>query len=672
MAQNLEKIKKRYDELCDLIIKYNYHYYNLNAPLVDDSEYDALMQELAVIEKEYPSVKRDDSPAARVGGFASETFSPVRHDPPMLSLGNITSEQELADFDSRCRKNLGAGDIIYSMELKYDGLAVEVVYENARLKQGSTRGDGEVGEDVTANLRTIGALPAILSSAAGLDYLSVRGEVFMRHDEFERLNRLREERGEPVFANPRNASAGSLRQLDPAITRERNLDVVFYAAGRVSGALSIPDQGALFETLPLLGIPVGSHFRVGTLDAVREFYGRWLEERHTLDFDIDGVVVKVNDFRVRERLGATSKAPRWAAAWKFPAREAITELESVDFQVGRSGIITPVANLRPINIGGVIVKRATLHNFKEVERLGVRSGDKIRVIRAGDVIPKVVEKVGEAGRQAGAGIVPPLRCPSCGSALQQEEIYLRCVNPKCESKRLEMFKFFVSKYGMDMEFFGPELVARLYKKGKISSLADFYRIDREALLGLERMGEKLADKILESINARRHVPLSRLLQSLGIRNVGEHIARVIAAQARSLKRLYAMSVEDLMKIREVGPGVAESVYNFLHDDKNMRLVKEMQDSGLAVEDEPVAQPVESAVAGKTFVVTGALSRLTRKEAEDIITRLGGRAAGSVSGKTDYVVAGSSAGSKLDKALELGVPVLSEEDFIAMIGGDIDA
>jgi DNA ligase (NAD+) len=672
MPANLEKINKRYNKLCDLIIKYNYHYYNLDAPLVDDSEYDSLMRELVELEKKHPSIRRDDSPAGTVGGFVSATFSEVRHDPPMLSLGNISSERELDLFASRCIKNLGAaGELIFSAELKYDGLAVEVVYEDGRLKQGSTRGNGEVGEDVTANLLTIAKVPARLSRGFNIGYLSVRGEVFMRHDEFDRLNRLREERDEPVFANPRNASAGSLRQLDPKITEERNLDVVFYAAGRVSGDISLPDQKALFELLPRAGIPVSPYFSQGSIDSIREFYLHWLNDRHTLDFDIDGIVVKVSDFKLRERLGATSKAPRWAVAWKFPAREAVTMLASVDFQVGRTGIITPVANLKPINIGGVIVKRATLHNFKEVERLGVRIGDTIKIIRAGDVIPKVVEVVRKDAQTKGTDILPPRRCPSCGSELRQEEIYLRCVNQDCESKRLEMFKFFVSKDGMDIEYFGPELVARLYGSGRLSSLADFYRFDKDMLIGLERMGDKLADKILSGINARRRVPLSRFLQSMGIRNVGGHVAGVIAEHVKSLDKLFGMSVDELMEIREVGPGVAESVYDFMHDEKNAKLIRDMLDSGLVVELENVEKAGKSAVNGRTFVVTGTLSRFTRKEAEDIIKKLGGRAAGSVSGKTDYLVAGDSPGSKFDRAHELGITVLTEQEFISMIGEGFD-
>ncbi len=669
MARKKNDIAKRYNELCDLILEYNRHYYELSAPLVDDAEYDRLMQELIDIEAGHPDLRREDSPAARVGGFVSATYSEVPHDPPMLSLGNIFTEEELADFDARCRKAAG-GELLYSMELKYDGLAVEVVYEKGKLRQGSTRGNGEAGEDVTRNLATIRAVPRVLTGAAP-EYLSARGEVFMRHGEFERLNRSRAENDEPPFANPRNAASGSLRQLDPAVTAERSLDAVFYAVGRVSDDLPLPDQQSLFTRLPALGIPVSPRAAVGTVEKIKEYYGYWLENRHTLDFDIDGVVIKVNDFALRDRMGVTSKAPRWSVAWKFPAREAVTGLESVDFQVGRTGIITPVANLHPINIGGVIVKRATLHNFKEIGRLDVRIGDRVKIIRAGDVIPKVIEVVRHDGEARGAGIIPPKQCPSCGEDLRQEDIYLRCVNPSCESKRLEVLKFFVSRDGMDIEFFGPELVARLYDAGRLNTIADFYKITKDILMGLDRMGDRLADKVLDSINARRRVPLSRFLQSLGIRNVGNHVASVIAARVRSLDRLCGMSADELMEIHEVGPGVAESVHGFFHDAANRELIDDMLGSGLVVEEEEAAAPTDSPVSGKTFVVTGTLSRYSRQEAEEIIKKLGGRAAGSVSGKTDYVVTGESPGSKLDKARSLGVKVLSEEEFMTLTGESPD-
>ncbi len=669
MARKKDDIAKRYNELCDLISEYNRHYYELSAPLVDDAEYDRLMAELAGIEAKHPELKRADSPAAKVGGYASATFSEVPHDPPMLSLGNIFTDEELADFDARCRK-AAEGEPLYSMELKYDGLAVEVVYEKGKLKQGSTRGSGEVGEDVTRNLATIRAVPRALRGDAP-DYISVRGEVFMRHGEFDRLNASRAERGEPAFANPRNAASGSLRQLDPAVTAERSLDAVFYAVGRVSADLPMPDQRSLFEGLPGLGLPVSPQAAVGTVEQIKEYYAYWLENRHTLDFDIDGIVVKANDFALRERMGVTTKAPRWAVAWKFPAREAVTGLESVDFQVGRTGIITPVANLHPINIGGVIVKRATLHNFREVERLDARIGDRVRIIRAGDVIPKVIEVVRHGNAARGDAIMPPERCPSCGEGLLREDIYLRCVNPSCESKRMEALKFFVSKDGMDVEYFGPELVQRLYDAGRLTTIADFYKITRDDLMGLDRMGEKLADKVLDSINARRRVPLSRFLQSLGIRNVGGHVASVIAGRVRSLGRLRVMGVDDLMEIHEVGPGVAESVYGYFHDEKNLALVDDMAGAGLVVEEEEAAADTGSPLSGRTFVVTGTLSRFSRQEAEDIIKKLGGRAAGSVSARTDYVVAGESAGSKLDRARSLGVKVIGEDEFITMIGKKTD-
>jgi DNA ligase (NAD+) len=657
-------MQKRYDELCDLINRYNRHYYDLDAPLVDDAEYDRLMRELVDIEQKNPGIRREDSPASLVGGFVSPAFSEAPHDPPMLSLGNIFSAEELDDFDARCRKAAGAEEgLLYSMELKFDGLAVEAVYEKGRFVKGSTRGNGDVGEDVTRNMATVRAIPSSLAPPYPA-YLSVRGEVYMKLEGFEKLNAARAAEDEPVFANPRNAAAGSLRQLDPGVTASRPLDAVFYALGRVSDDLPVPDQKALFEALPRLGVPVSRQAAIGTVAEVRDFYAHWLESRHTLDFDIDGVVVKVNDFALRERMGATSKAPRWAVAWKFPAREAVTVLESVDCQVGRTGIVTPVANLHPINIGGVIVKRATLHNFKEVERLDARIGDTVKVIRSGDVIPKVIEVTSHAG---GAAIEPPEQCPSCGSRLRQEDIYVRCVNPACGAKLLEGLNFFVSKDGMDIEYVGPELVARLHAAGRLNTVADFYKITGESLLDLERMGDKLADKILGSINARRRVPLSRFLQSLGIRNVGGHVAGVIAEHVVSLKALAAMGVDELMRIREVGPGVAESVHGFFHDDANRALVEDLLASGLEVEDEKVERAPETPVKGKTFVVTGTLGRFSRQEAEAIIKRLGGRAAGSVSGKTDYVLAGESPGSKLDKARELGVKVIDEEEFIRMTG-----
>lgn len=655
---------ERYGELAALIEKYNYHYYELDAPLVDDAEYDALAAELASLERDHPELKTADSPTGRVGGFAPKAFSEVRHDPHMLSLGNVFSDDDLREFHERCVKALGASDIEYSFELKFDGLAVEVVYLGGSYAQGSTRGDGEKGEDVTANLATVKSLPRVLPGGAP-ERLSVRGEVFLRHDEFERLNAEREAAGEAPFANPRNAAAGSLRQLDPRVTEGRRLDLALYGTGTIAGGLAISSQREMFDLFRRFGLPVSEHVGFGGIGEVGEFYRRWKDRRHELDFDIDGVVVKINDFALRERLGATSKAPRWATAWKFPAREALTVLVSVDAQVGRTGVVTPVGNLHPINIGGVVVKRATLHNFDEVRRLGLMIGDSVKVIRAGDVIPKVVEVLADRRPGDARVIEPPERCPACGHALSKEEIYIRCVNPSCAGKALESLKFFVSKDAMDIEFFGPELVQRLYDAGKLATIAGFFSLTREDLLAMERMGEKLADKILESINARRSVSLSHFLKSLGIRNVGEHLAKVVARAVGSLDALFTITADELMRIPEVGPGVAESISEFFGDPAQRALIGSMRAAGLEIADEPLPERGAAAIQGKTFVFTGRLEKLTREDAERMVESRGGRAAGSVSKKTDYVVAGEAAGSKLEKAKSLGVAIISEDDFIAM-------
>ncbi|HOO71195.1 MAG TPA: NAD-dependent DNA ligase LigA [Spirochaetota bacterium] len=659
-------IRKRYDELVDLIKEYNRHYYDLDSPAVDDATYDELLKELIDIETGYPDIVRKDSPSGRVGGEVSAAFFEVSHDPPMQSLGNVFDWDELREFHSRCLKGTGRGGLVYTAELKYDGLAVEVFYREGKMVQGATRGNGLTGEDVTANLATIRAIPGNLGGGAPPGFLAVRGEVYMRQSEFERINAGREEKGESLFANPRNAAAGSLRQLDPAVTAQRELDAVFYGIGKIEGAPSIATQEELFGYFEKTGIPGPPRWIIGSIDRVRDFYLHWLENRHTLDFDIDGVVVKVDDFSLRDMLGSTSKAPRWATAWKFPAKEGITVLDSVDFQVGRTGIITPVANLRPLNIGGVVVKRASLHNFSEIRRLGVRIGDTVKVIRAGDVIPKVTEVHSSGG---GEMIIPPERCPSCSSELKREDIYLRCVNQGCRAKNLEVLKFFVSKDGMDIEFFGPELIQRLYLAGKLSGPADFFRLTKEGLLAVERMGDKIADKILESIDSRRRVPLSRFLKSLGIRNVGDHLAKVIAQHISSLQNLYTISRDDLMKIHEVGPGVADSVYDFFHSERSLSQIRAMLELGIVVEDEKREQSGTGLIAGRTFVFTGTLETMGRTEAEELVERHGGRASSSVSKKTDYVVAGESSGSKLEKARALGVAVLSEKEFIELVGRD---
>ncbi|MCU0846060.1 MAG: NAD-dependent DNA ligase LigA [Spirochaetes bacterium] len=663
-------IRKRYNELLALIEKYNYHYYTLDAPLVDDASYDELMRELVSMENGNPELKNHDSPTSRVGDVVSSSFAEVHHDPPMLSLGNVFSDAELSEFDARIRKILEIEEsIVYSVELKFDGLAVELLYEDGRLIRGSTRGNGEIGEDVTANLSTLRAIPERLGGDAVPESLTVRGEVYMTHHEFERINRRREEGGEQLFANPRNAAAGSLRQLNPRVTAERELSIALYGIGKISGGPALPDQQTMFQFFKKTGLPCPENADIGGLVKIREFYDYWVRNRHSLGYDIDGVVVKVNDFKMREKIGSTSKAPRWAVAWKFPAREAITVLNSVDYQVGRTGVITPVGNLDPINIGGVLVKRATLHNFDEIARLDLRIGDTVKVIRAGDVIPKVLAVLAESRTGAERPIETPEKCPSCGSALNREEIYVRCVNDDCEAKLQERLRFFVSRDGLDIEFFGPELVQRLYDAGSVRSVADILRLRAAELLAVERMGEKLAEKILASIEKRKMIPLSFFLRALGIRNVGEHVAKVLARSVGSLERLFDISADELMAIDEIGTGVAESVMEFFRSQENRKLIEEMLAAGLVVTGELVETRVIEGVAGKSFVFTGTLEGMSRTEAEALVERLGGRAAGSVSKKTDYVVAGGEAGSKLDKARQLGVRVLTEDEFQKLIGGE---
>ena len=660
-----KKIINHYNELIKLIEKYNYSYYNLDKPLVDDSQYDLLMQDLIDIEKKYPDIKAENSPSQKVAGFASETFSDAEHNPPMLSLGNVFTEEELIDFDERCKKNLSIEkDILYCGELKFDGLAVEAIYENGKFVKGSTRGNGVIGEDITANLATLKDLPLTLKGNIPA-FLSVRGEVFLTHSEFDRLNKLKESIGESQFANPRNAAAGSLRQLNPEITAERELKIIFYSLGKIEADRQISNQKDMLEYLSDLELPVSDKIDFGDIKKMQMFYNYWIQNRYNLDFDIDGIVVKVTDFEYRDKLGATSKSPRWAAAWKFPAKEAITVLDSVDFQVGRTGLITPVANLHPINIGGVLVKRATLHNFNEIKRLDIKIGDSIKVKRAGDVIPKVVDVIIEKRPADAKNIKTPEKCPSCGSKLIQEEIYIRCINPGCEAIKVETLKFFVSKNAMDIEAFGPELVLRLYNEHIIKSISDIFKLTKDDLLKVDRMGDKLAEKILSAIEKRKIISLSFFLRSLGIRNVGDHLAKVIAKEVRNIKKLFEISKEDLSKIYEIGPEVAESVYSFFNNKDSVRLINEILNSGVIIEDEMLEDLGIDSIKNKNFVFTGTLKQLSRKDAEDFVEKHGGRASGSVSKNTDFLVAGEAPGSKFNKAIKLGINIISEQDFLSM-------
>lgn len=667
---NFKIIKKKYDDIIKQIEKYNHHYYVLNKPAVDDATYDEQMLELLEIERRYPEIKGEGSPTQRVGEDVSTTFSKIKHDPPMLSLSNIFSENDLYEFDHRCKKSLNTNeDITYFIELKFDGLAVEVIYEDGILTQGSTRGNGILGENITTNLTTLEDIPSTLKGDCIPHFLSMRGEVFMKHPEFERLNRNKEKNGEKPFANPRNAAAGSLRQLNPTITADRDLNAVFYEIGKISSDFPIKNQISLYESLKDIGIPLSKHFDYGNIEKIKKFYFSWVGNRHKLNFDIDGIVIKLNDFELRAKMGTTSKAPKWSTAWKFAAKEAITILKSVDYQVGRTGLITPVANLQPINIGGILVKRATLHNFDEIKRLDLKIGDAVRVKRAGDVIPKIINVLYERRTANAVDITIPKRCPSCGDELHKEEIYRRCKNPKCEKKILVTLKFFVSKNAMDIEYFGPELILKLYKAKKIKSIADIYKLSKYDLLHVERMGEKMAEKIFSSIVKRKTIPLSHFLKSLGIRNVGDHIAKVVAKSVIKFDNLFTIEIEDLMDIHEVGREAAESIYEFFHNVNTTTIIEEILKAGVNVVNEIIEKKSMDKIFGKIFVFTGSLNKFSRKEAENLVERFGGKASSSISKKTDFLVTGESPGSKYEKAKSLGVTIISEKEFTGMTGDD---
>jgi len=669
MAEDLEKIQKRIEELREEIRKHDYHYYVLNQPTVSDAEYDRLFRELQELEERYPQFVTPDSPTQRVGAPPAEEFRPVRHAVPMLSLQNCFTEEEFLDWDRRVRRLLGGGKPVYVCEPKLDGLSVELVYEDGIFTVGSTRGDGYVGEDVTRNLRTIRQLPLKLLPAGGTvpRLIEVRGEVYMEKEAFRRLNEERAESGEPPFANPRNAAAGSLRQLDPGITARRPLKAVFYALGRVEG-ISIRSQEELLTTLSKLGFPVNPLWRrCETPEEAIDFYHELLEKREELPYEADGCVVKVNDFAQRELLGEVSRAPRWAIAFKFPAEEATTRVLDIVVQVGRTGALTPVALLSPVEVSGVTVSRATLHNEDEVRRKDVRVGDWVVVRRAGEVIPEVVRSIPERRTGEEREFRMPGRCPVCGGAVVRlpGEVVHRCENLSCPARIKESIRHFASRRAADIEGLGEKLVDQLVDKGLVRRISDLYHLTKEQLASLERMGEKSAQNLLDQLERSKGMSLARLIYALGIRYVGERVAEVLAEHFDSIEALANADYEDLVVIPEIGPRIAQSSVDFFSSEDNRRLIEELRAVGI----DPRAPTVERErpLSGKTFVFTGKLSSLTREESRRLVEELGGKVASSVSRRVDYVVVGEASGSKLDRARELGIPTLTEEEFRGLIG-----
>lgn len=667
-----EEIKRRAEALRRIITEANTHYYLNDSPTISDAEYDALFRELESLEAAHPELITQDSPTQRVGApNKNVTFSPVTHREPMLSLANAMDLEELREFDERTKKALGtAEEIEYLAEYKFDGLAVELVYEDGVLVLGSTRGDGYTGENVTNNLRTIASIPHRLKNLpSGLKKLEVRGEVIIRVADFETLNIKRVANNEPPFANPRNAAAGSLRQLDSAITATRPLG--FYAYGLLAERPLVDTEFGLMEMLKNLGLPVQDDLLTSFgIERVRQYFSTLEAKRDSLPFEIDGIVIKVNSLASQEKLGMRSRTPRFAVALKFPPREAFTKLLDITVQVGRTGILTPVAELEPVNLSGVIVKRATLHNQDEIDRKDIRIGDTVVVRRQGDVIPAVVSVITEKRTGQERKFSLPAKCPVCGSPAVKEseqDVALRCSNAHCPAKLIERLKHFVSRLAFDIDSLGEKLLEQLIDKGLIQGPADIFKLRKEQLVELERMGEKSADNLILAINASKKIELNRFIYALGIRHVGERTAKLLATAAGSVERLQTMTREELEQIDEIGPKVSEAIVEFFSDSSEQETVSELLSHGVRPHSPERVQAIGDKFAGETVVLTGTLSSMSREEAKALVESEGGKVTDSVSKLTTLLVAGEKAGSKLKKATSLGVAVIDEDEFRKRLG-----
>ena len=669
------KTAERAARLRAALEQHNYRYYVEDAPTISDAEYDALFRELEAIEREYPLLASADSPTQRVGGQPVSAFEPVTHRVPMLSIGNAFSAEEAEGFDRRVREALGVDAVEYEAEPKFDGLAVSLAYERGTLKGGGTRGDGYTGENVTANLKTIGAIPLRLGDGASVPpYIEVRGEVLMLKRDFERLNAAQAARGEKTFVNPRNAAAGALRQLDPKMTAKRKLTFFAYGIGAVEWAprqRPPATQSALLELLTALHFPVNKERAVVRgIAGLLKYYRRIGDRRESLPYQIDGVVYKVNDLAQQQRLGFVSRAPRFALAHKFAAEEMPTEVVGIEVQVGRTGALTPVAKLKPVFVGGVTVTNATLHNEDEVRRKDVRIGDTVIVRRAGDVIPEVVRVLTEKRPKNAREFVMPRKCPECGSAVVRlpDEAVARCSGGLvCPAQRRGSLLHFASRRAMDIEGLGDRLVDQLVEGGIVHTPADLYRLGIAALAELERMADKSAANVVAAIDRSRKTTLARFIYALGARHVGEETAKDLARHFGRLDALMAADEAALLEVEDVGPVLAESIHQFFAEKHNREVIAQLRAAGVHwPEGEPQRAP-GGKLQSLTFVLTGTLPTLSRDEAKDLIESQGGKVAGSVSKKTSYVVAGADPGSKLDRAAELGVPIIDEQGLKAMAG-----
>jgi len=662
--------QQRYIELCEEINRHNQLYYNQDQPEISDAEYDALFRELQETEAAFPEIITPDSPSQKVGAPVAEKFTPSPHAVPMLSLKNAKNAGEFHDFDTSIRKNFLArsDELKYACEMKMDGVAIELTYEGGKLTKASTRGDGFIGEDITENIKTIKDIPHTLTAPCP-EMLDVRGEIYIDLADFQSLNRAQEEAGDKAFANPRNAAAGSLRQLDAKVTAQRPLRIFCYGVGRMQG-VKTATQVETLELLHKLGLRVNLEETTCATgaEAVIKTFQQLQERRDALPFEIDGVVVKVNETALQEELGMVSRSPRWAIALKFPPRQEQTIVENIGLQVGRTGAITPVAHLKPVVVSGVTVSRASLHNWDEIERLDLRIGDHVIVERAGDVIPDVVKVLTEKRTGSEQSIPLPAECPECNFPVHKSpgEVVPRCKNPHCPAQAIERMKHFVSRDAMDIESLGEKQLTQLINSGKLTDVAGLYLLCKEDMFAMDRMGDALAEKLVLSIAASKAQPLSRLLFGLGIRHVGKNTAKILARRFASPDELAKCTFDQLITIHEIGNKVAQSIVDYFGNPEKILLLKKLHQAGVKPQAEVVTQQ-DGPLTGKIFVITGTLSKWSRKEAEELVEKAGGRAAGSVSKKTDYVLAGENAGSKLAKAEKLGVEVLDEAAFAQLVG-----
>lgn len=661
-------VESKLEDLRRQLNEYSYRYHVLDDPIVPDAEYDRLYQELVELERKHPDlIIPADSPTQRVGEQPLSEFAEVRHEVPMLSLDNAFSDEDMIAFDKRVRDRLDVAEIHYAAEVKLDGLAISLLYEQGKLVRAATRGDGATGEDVTVNIRTIKSIPLALRPSAFPTRLEARGEVFMTRAGFEELNNRQREQEEKLFANPRNAAAGSLRQLDPRITAARPLQFLAHGIGIVGGGELPSSHFEILQSLKTWGLPVSAETeRVAGIDACIGFYRKIAETRARLPHEIDGVVFKVDDLAKQAALGFVSRAPRWAVACKFPPEEAVTKVLGIEVQVGRTGALTPVARLEPVRVGGVTVTNATLHNMDEVERKDVRVGDTVVVRRAGDVIPEVARVLLESRPQETHRFSMPDNCPVCGSPAEriEGEAVVRCTGGlHCRAQSIQSIIHFASRRAMDIEGLGDKLVEQLFDTGLLRNVSDLYKLEREKVAALDRMGEKSSENLLQAISASKYAQLNRFLYALGIREVGETTASNLARHF-TLDALRSATEEELCEIKDVGPVVAGNIARFFQDEQNTSVIDALLGAGIVWENTQEEQTAD--LQGKTFVITGTLAALSRNETKDRLISRGAKVSGSVSGKTDYLVAGENPGSKLDKANSLGVQILDEAELMEML------